>query len=45
MTFQIRKQQERIDWVRAKLKKAENSGFTSDSKEDILAQSKKIFNS
>jgi antitoxin ParD1/3/4 len=43
MTFQIRKQQERIDFVRTKLEKAENSGFTSNSKEDILAQSKKDF--
>ena len=42
---QARKQQTQIDWVRTKLEKAENSGFTSDSKEDILAQSKKIFNS
>jgi len=42
---QARKQQAQIDWVRAKLEKAENSGLTSDGKEDILAQSKKKFNS
>ena len=41
---QARKQQAQIDWVRAKLEKAENSGFTSDSKEDILAQSKSRLN-
>ena len=28
------------DWIRAKLEKAENSGFTDDSKEEILAQLK-----
>ncbi len=37
---QARKQQRQIDWIRTKLKRAENSGFTSDSKEQILAQSK-----
>ena len=37
---QARKQQVQIDWIRAKLDKAENSGFTNDSKEQILAQSK-----
>ncbi len=35
---QARKQQVEIDWVKAKLEKAENSGFTSDSKEQILKQ-------
>jgi antitoxin ParD1/3/4 len=39
---QARKQQAQIDWVRAKLEKAENSGFTDDSKEQILAQSKSL---
>ncbi|WBL22114.1 ribbon-helix-helix domain-containing protein [Zunongwangia sp. HRR-M8] len=39
---QARKQQAKIDWIIAKLEKAEQSGFTSDSKEDILAQSKAI---
>lgn len=41
---QARKQQVQIDWVRAKIEKAENSGFTSDSKESILAQSKSMLN-
>jgi antitoxin ParD1/3/4 len=41
---QARKQQAQIDWVRAKLDKAENSGFTSDSKKEILAQSKSLLN-
>ena len=39
---QARKQQARIDWIRAKIEKAENSGFTSDSKEHILQQSKDL---
>jgi len=37
---QARKQQAEIDWVRTKLEKAEKSGFTADSKEDILNQAK-----
>ena len=41
---QARKQQVQIDWVKAKFEKAENSGFTSDSKEEILAQSKSMLN-
>lgn len=41
---QARKQQVQIDWLRAKLEKAENSGFTSDSKEQILKQSKALLN-
>lgn len=32
------------DWIKAKIEKAEMSGFTSDSKEDILAQSKARMN-
>ena len=39
---QARKQQVQIDWIRAKLEKAEKSGFTNDSKEQILAQSKSL---
>ncbi|MCL6216692.1 ribbon-helix-helix domain-containing protein [Zunongwangia pacifica] len=39
---QARKQQAKIDWISAKLEKAEQSGFTSDSKQDILAQSKSL---
>lgn len=41
---QARKQQSQIDWVREKLRKAEESGFTDDSKDAILAQSKKRLN-
>jgi len=41
---QARKQQIEIDWVRAKLEKAEHNGFTSDTKHDILAQSKTLLN-
>ena len=41
---QARKQQVEIDWIRTKLETAENSGFTSDSKEQILAQSKSLLN-
>ena len=41
---QARKQQVQIDWVKTKLEKAENSGFTSDSKEQILNQSKSLLN-
>jgi len=39
---QARKQQIEIDWVKAKIEKAENSGFTNDTKEQILAQSKSL---
>ncbi|THD67401.1 CopG family transcriptional regulator [Robertkochia marina] len=41
---QARKQQVQIDWINAKLEKAEKSGFTSDSKDDILKQSKALLN-
>lgn len=41
---QARKQQVQIDWIRTKLEKAENSGFSNDSKEQILAQSKSMLN-
>lgn len=41
---QARKQQVQIDWIRAKIDKAENSGFTNDSKDDILKQSKSLLN-
>ncbi|MDY7396882.1 type II toxin-antitoxin system ParD family antitoxin [Aureibaculum sp. 2210JD6-5] len=37
---QAREQQAEIDWIRLKLIKAEKSGFTNDSAEEILAQSK-----
>lgn len=35
-----RNQQKEIDWIKAKLEKAENSGFTDATKEQILAESK-----
>jgi len=41
---QARKQQRQIDWISAKLERAENSGFTSDSKAQILAKSKSLLN-
>ena len=41
---QARKQQVQIDWINSRLEKAENSGFTNDSKEQILAQSKSLLN-
>ncbi|MEQ9230322.1 MAG: CopG family transcriptional regulator [Cyclobacteriaceae bacterium] len=34
------KEQEKIDFIRAKLVRAENSGFTHLSQKEILAQSK-----
>ncbi len=41
---QARKQQVEIDWIRTKLDKAESSGFSTDSKNEILAQSKSLLN-
>ena len=41
---QARGQQAQIDWIKAKLSKAENSGFTTDSKKQILEQSKSLLN-
>jgi antitoxin ParD1/3/4 len=41
---QARKQQVQIDWISTKLEKAENSGFTSEAKEQILKQSKSLLN-
>ncbi|WP_310991047.1 ribbon-helix-helix domain-containing protein [Aequorivita marina] len=41
---QARKQQIQIDWISSRLEKAENSGFTNDSKEQILTQSKSLLN-
>jgi antitoxin ParD1/3/4 len=39
---QARKQQRQIDWVKTKLEQAEKSGFTEETKEQILAQSKSL---
>lgn len=41
---QARNQQKEIDWIRLKLEKAEQSGFTSDSRAQILKQSKDLLN-
>jgi len=41
---QARNQQSQIDWIRSKIEKAEKSGITNDSKEQILAQSKSLLN-
>ncbi len=41
---QARKQQIQLDWIYSRLEKAENSGFTDDSKEQILAESKSLLN-
>ena len=41
---QARKQQRQVDWISAKLEKAEKSGFTDDNKEQILLQSKSLLN-
>jgi antitoxin ParD1/3/4 len=40
---QARNQQKQIDWIKSKIEKAEKSGFTNDSKEEILNLSKKSF--
>ncbi|MEP1033788.1 type II toxin-antitoxin system ParD family antitoxin [Ekhidna sp.] len=37
---QARNQQQKIDYIRMKLEKAEESGFTNDSRADILKQAK-----
>ena len=39
---QARNQQVEIDWIRAKLEKAENSGFSNESKDQILDESKSL---
>ena len=41
---QARKQQRQIDWIGAKLERAEISGFTNDSPEQILKESKAVLN-
>jgi antitoxin ParD1/3/4 len=41
---QARNQQRQIDWISSKLERAENNGFTNDSKEQILAKSKSLLN-
>ena len=41
---QARKQQVQVDWIRAKLNRAEAGGFTDETKEQILIQSKSLLN-
>lgn len=41
---QARSQQIQIDWIKAKLEKAEKSGFTNESKDQILKHSKSLLN-
>ena len=41
---QARKQQAQIDWIQAKFDKSESSGFTKDTKDQILNQSKSLLN-
>ena len=41
---QARNQQKQIDLIRLKLDKAEKSGFTNESKSEILKQSKSMLN-
>ncbi|PTX63605.1 hypothetical protein C8N46_101206 [Kordia periserrulae] len=44
LTKRIREQQKQIDLIQSKLEKAEQNGFTKDSQQDILAQSKSLLN-
>lgn len=41
---QARNQQREIDLIRMKLEKAEQNGFTTDSRDEILKQSKNLLN-
>lgn len=41
---QARNQEKQIDWIRLKLEKAEQSGFTTVSKSQILQKSKDLLN-
>lgn len=41
---QARDQQVRVDWIRAKLDRAEKRGFTNESAEEILSQSRDLLN-
>ncbi len=41
---QARKQQRQIDWIKTKLERAENSGFTNDTRKQILTKSKSLLN-
>ncbi len=41
---QARQQQVQVDWIRAKLDRAEASGFTDDRKDQILTQARSQHN-
>jgi antitoxin ParD1/3/4 len=41
---QARKQQVQVDYIKARLDKSEKSGFTNDTKAQILKQSKSLLN-
>jgi antitoxin ParD1/3/4 len=41
---QARRQQQKVDWIKTKLERAEAGGFTNDSKEEILLKSKSLLN-
>jgi len=41
---QARGQEVKIDWIRTKLIKAEESGYTNRNKEEILTRSKQMLN-
>ena len=41
---QARKQQRQIDWIRTKLERAEMTGFTNETKDQILKKSKSLLN-
>lgn len=41
---QARQQQIQIDWIRAKLDRAESGGMTDDTKDEILKHSKSLLN-
>jgi len=41
---QARNQQKQIDWIKLKLEKAEESGFTAETRDQILKQSKDLLN-
>lgn len=41
---QARSQQKQTDWIKAKVTKAEQSGFTGETNEQILAKSKSLLN-
>lgn len=41
---QARKQQAQVDWIRVKLEKSEATGFTDETKDQILKHSKSLLN-